>query len=158
MAIGSHELKDIGSGVIEVDQNVAGVALLGIGQKIYVITLMVACAQKAHHRSTQQLTSIPKPFSWTRLPCGAMNQADEVESIRHGRELAADGVRGKKESAIEHGHEDEIEEPRDYNEFSANGKNPLKPVSQPKGALQYGACFLLLLPPLAHRRRPAYNL
>jgi hypothetical protein len=125
MAIGSHELKDIGSGVIEVDQNVAGVALLGIGQKIYVITLMIACAQKAHHRSTHQLTSIPKPFSWTRLSCGAMNQADEVESIRHGRELAADSVRGKKESTIEHGHEDAIEGPATTMSFQRTARTPL---------------------------------
>ena len=34
-----------------------------------------------------------------------MNQADEVESIGHGRELAPDSIPGKKESAIEHGDE-----------------------------------------------------
>ena len=135
MAIGLHELKGIGSGVIEVDQNVASVALLGIGQKIYVITLMVTCAQKAHHRSTHQLTRIPKTFSWTRLSCGAVNQADKVERIRHGRELTADSVQGKKESAIEHRDENAIEAPRYYNDFSANGNNPLNSVSQPKGAL-----------------------
>jgi hypothetical protein len=34
-----------------------------------------------------------------------VNQADEVESIGHGRELAPDSIPGKKESAIEHGDE-----------------------------------------------------
>jgi hypothetical protein len=47
MAISTHAGKDIGRGVIEVNQNVAGVVLLGIGQKIDVITLLVTCAQKA---------------------------------------------------------------------------------------------------------------
>jgi hypothetical protein len=81
MAIGSHEGKDMGSGVIEVNHNVAGVVLLGIGQKIDAITLLVTCAQKSHHRPTYQLTRIPQSFSWTRLSCGPVNQADAVESI-----------------------------------------------------------------------------
>jgi hypothetical protein len=110
--------------VIQIEENVAGVTLLGVGQKIYVKTLMVACAQKAYHRSTHQLTSIPKPFSWTWLTCGAVNQADKVEIIRHGRHLAADGVPGKEESAIAHGHENAIEAPRDYNEFFSERQQP----------------------------------
>ena len=63
-----------------------------------------------------------------------MNQADEVESIGHGRELAADSIPGKKESAIEHGDENAIEAPRNYNEFSVNGNNPLNSGSQSRGA------------------------
>jgi hypothetical protein len=68
----------------------------------------------------------------TPLPVAIV--ADEVESIRHGRELAADSVPGKKESAIEHGDENAIEAPRNYNEFSVNGNNPLNSVSQSRGA------------------------
>jgi hypothetical protein len=66
-----------------------------------------------------------------------MNQADEVEIIGHGRELAADSVRGEEESAIEHGLENASEAPRHYNDFSANGNDPLNSVSQPRGALQF---------------------
>ena len=65
-----------------------------------------------------------------------MNQADEVESIGHGRELAADSIPGEKESAIEHGDENAIEAPPNYNESSVNGNEPLKSVSQSRGALQ----------------------
>ena len=137
MAISAHAGKDMGSGVIQIEENIAGIAMLGIGQQIDVIPLTVACAQKAHHSSTHQLTTIPKPFSWTRLSCGTMNQADEVEIIGHGRELAADSVRGEEESAIEHGLENESEAPRHYNDFSANGNDPLNSVSQPRGALQF---------------------
>jgi hypothetical protein len=71
-----------------------------------------------------------------------VKQADEVESIGHGRELAADSVPGKKESAIEHGDENAIEAPRNYNEFSVNGNNPLNSVSQ-----SWGASHLNLRPP-----------
>ena len=126
MAIGSHERKNLGSGVIQVEENIAGVAMLGIGQKINIMTLKVACAKKAHHRTACQLTRIPNPFSWTRFSGEAMNHADEIEIIRHGRELAAHSVPGKKKSAIAHGHENATKASRAYNDFSANGNNPLK--------------------------------
>ena len=134
MAIASQERKHLGSGMIQVKENIAGVAMLGIGQKINIMPLKVACAQKAHHRSTRQLTRIPNPFSWTRFSGEAMNHADEVEIIRHRRELAPHGVPGNKESTIAHAHENAIEASRDYNDFSANGNNPLKSVSQSRGA------------------------
>jgi hypothetical protein len=134
MAIGSHERKNLGSGMIQVEENIAGAAMLGIGQKINIMTLKVACAEKAHHRSACQMTRIPNPFAWRRFSGEAMNHADEIEIIRHGRELAAHGVPGKKKSAIAHGHENAIEAPRDYNDFSANGNNPLNSVSQSRGA------------------------
>ena len=78
-----------------------------------------------------------------------MNQADEVESIGHGRELAADSIPGKKESAIEHGDENAIEAPRNYNEFSVNGNNPLNSVSQSRGAPQIATPTAFAQPPVA---------
>jgi hypothetical protein len=152
MAIASHERKNLGSGVIQVEENIAGVAMLGIGQKIDIMTLQVACAEKAHHRSACQLTRIPNPFSWTRFSREAMNQTHKVKIVRHGRELAAHGVPGKKESAIAHGHENAIEASRDYNDFSANGNNPLNSVSQSKGALQTSSPYF---PVLLSARPPA---
>jgi len=136
MAVASQERKNLGSGVIQVEKNIAGVAMLGIGQKINIMTLKVACAEKTHHRSACQMTRIPNPFSRTRFSGEAMNHADEIEIIRHGRELAAHGVPGKKKSAIAHGHENAIKASGGYNDFSANGNNPLNSVSQSRGAPQ----------------------
>jgi hypothetical protein len=136
MAIASHERKNLGSGVIQVEKNIAGVAMLGIRLEINIMTLQVACAEKAHHRSAHQQTRIPNPFSWTRFSGEAMNHADEIEIIRHGRELAAHGVPRKKKSAIAHGHENAMEASRNYNDFSANGNYPLNSVSQSRGAPQ----------------------
>jgi hypothetical protein len=136
MAIASHESEHLGSGMIQVEENIAGVAMLGIGQKINIMTLKIACAQKAHHRSMRQVTCIPNPFSWARFSGEAMNHANEVEIIRHRRELALHGVPRKKESAIAHEHENALEASRDYNDFSLNGNNPLKSVSQSRGAPQ----------------------
>jgi hypothetical protein len=143
MAIGSHERKNLGSGVIQVEENIASVVMLGIGQKINIMTLQVACAEKAHHRSACQMSCIPNPFSGTRFSGEAMNHADEIEIIRHGRELAAHGVPGKKKSAIAHGHENAMEASRDYNDFSANGNNPLNSVSQSRGAPHSSLCLWL---------------
>jgi len=135
MAIGSHAWQDIGR-VIQVEENIAGVAILGEGEKIDVKALKVACAQEAQYRSSQQLTNIPHSFAWARPSCEAMDQANEIKLIRHGRELAADCVQRKKESAIKHRPENAAKVPRAYNDFSANGNNPLSFVSHCKGSLQ----------------------
>jgi hypothetical protein len=136
MTMGSHKRQHIGSGVIQVEENIASVAKLCVGEKINVKTLKIACAQEAQHRSPLQLTNIPHSFTWARPSCGAVDQADEIEIIRHGRQLATDCMQSEEESAIEHSLENAIEAPRDYNDFSVNGNNPLKPVSQSRGAPQ----------------------
>jgi hypothetical protein len=78
------------------------------------------------------MTCIPNSFSRTRFSGEAMNHADEIEIIRHGRELTAHSVPGKKKSAIAHGHDNAIEASRDYNDFSANGNNPLTQCLSPR--------------------------
>jgi hypothetical protein len=54
-----------------------------------------------------------------------VNQTDEVEFIRHSRQLAADSVHGKKKSAVGHGFENAIEAPRRYNDFQRTATIPL---------------------------------
>jgi hypothetical protein len=67
--------------------------------------------QILHHSSTYQVTCCPQTFSWSWSACGAVNQTDEVEIIRHTRQLAADSLQGEKESAVEHGSKNELEAP-----------------------------------------------
>ena len=102
MAIGSHVWQNTRRRVIQIEENISGVAILSEGEKIDVKALKVACAQEAQYRSPQQLTNIPHSFAWTRPSCAAMNQANDIELIRHGRELAADCVQRKEEFAIKH--------------------------------------------------------
>jgi hypothetical protein len=45
-------------------------------------------------------------------------------------------VQSGEECAVGHGHENAIRAPRAYNGFSSNGNDPLKAVSQSRGALQ----------------------
>jgi hypothetical protein len=55
-----------------------------------------------------------------------VNQADEIEIIRHGREMAANSVQSKEECAVGHEHENAIQAPCANNGFSVNGYNPLR--------------------------------
>ena len=137
MAMSSHPGQHIARGMIQVEENIAGVAILGVGEKIDVKTLKVACAQEAQYRSPQQLSNIPDSFAWARPSCGAMDQANEIELIRHRQQLATDCMRRDEESTIGHGHKSAAEAPLAYNGFSLNGNNSLNPVSQSKGAAQW---------------------
>ena len=102
MAIGSHAGQNICCRVIQIEENIPGVAILSEGEKINVKALKIACAQEAQYRSPQQQTNIPNSFAWTRPSCAAMNQANDIQLIRHGRELATDCVQRKEEFAIKH--------------------------------------------------------
>jgi hypothetical protein len=55
-----------------------------------------------------------------------VNQADEIEIFRHGREMAANSVQGKEECAVGHEHENAIQAPCANTGFSVNGNNPLR--------------------------------
>ena len=136
MSIGPHASHNLGRRAIEIEQDIAAVVLLGVRHDIYVISLAVALTEKAHHRSMHQLTCRPKSLSWTRPLCTVVNQTDQEQIMRHGRELTADSSQCQKKSTIQHVGENATEAPCCYNEFSANGNNPLNSVSQPRGAVQ----------------------
>jgi hypothetical protein len=70
-----------------------------------------------------------------------VNQTDEVEFIRHSRQLAADSVQGKKKSAVGHRFENAIEAPRRYNDFQRTATTPLTLCLSP------GVHFMPPLPP-----------
>src|SRR5215472_14225039 len=69
MAIGSHARQNIRRRVIQIEENIAGVAILSEREKVDVKALKVACAQEAQYRSPQQLTNIPHSLAWTRPSC-----------------------------------------------------------------------------------------
>jgi hypothetical protein len=65
-----------------------------------------------------------------------MEQPNEIEIVWHSGQLATNCVQSQKKSAIRHGYENAAAALDDYNRLSANGHNPLKPVSQPRGSPQ----------------------
>jgi len=102
MPLGRHGREDGGLGAIQIDQNVTGVLVLGIRMNVDVATLAIPRPQKPDGGETQQLLGGPQPFSGKGRFGGLVNQTNEIQLVRHRRELAADSLGSKHESTIEH--------------------------------------------------------
>src|SRR5712692_7062203 len=96
--------------MVQIDQDVAAVAVLGVGLDVNVTSLAVANAQKSYRCRLRQLGSRPKPFARECSSDGVVNQTDQIQVVGHRRELPTDGLQRESESAIEHGRHDAIEE------------------------------------------------
>ena len=70
---------------------------------VYVAAFAVANAQEPDGGRMAQLGSGPQSLSWERPSGLVVNETDEIEVVRHGRELAAYGLHGEIESEVEHG-------------------------------------------------------
>ena len=134
MPVGPHGLNNIPMGVIKIEKNIAGVALLSIGQKIYVIAVTIAFAQKAYQLPGIQSRS-PGASRWA----AAVNQANEVELTAHRRQLRRTTCEVMKNPRSDTELVTRIREWArvlgTYNEFSVNDNTP-NCVSQPRDALQ----------------------
>src|ERR1700674_1065137 len=104
MSIGPHALDDGRVGAVQIDQDIAGISVLGsVGLNVDVTTLAVAYTQKSHRGGVSQLSGCPKPFTRERLSGRLVNQTDQVDLVGHRRELTADRLQSDKESTVEHG-------------------------------------------------------
>jgi hypothetical protein len=155
MPMGAHARQCIGRGVIQIEENITSIGIFGVGEQIDIKALKIACPQKAQYRSPRQLPQIPHSFTWAGPSCVAMDQANQIEIIRHGRQLPTDRVQREKESAIEHEAENATEAPRAYNDFAANGNSPLNAVSHSRGASQSAPSSALHPPKTADIHRLA---
>lgn len=102
MPAGLHRGDHRRIGVVQVDEDVAGISVLGKRLNEYVTSLAVAGAQKSYGCQTRQLVCRPQPFPWEWSLGAVVNHPNEVEFVRHRRELPADGLRCESESAIKH--------------------------------------------------------
>jgi len=102
MSVGAHAVQHHGIWAVQVNQDVARVSIVGVGLNVDITSLTVANPQKSDGSSTDQLTGSPKPFSGERAMCWLMNQADQIQLVGHGCELAANGLPGEKNSAVVH--------------------------------------------------------
>src|SRR5260370_332329 len=102
MSMGTHGREDGRLRAVQVNQDVAGVVVLGIGMKIDIAALTIACTQEPDGGQIHQLVCGPQPFPGERPFGEAVNQANEIQLARHGRELAADRLPSENESAIKH--------------------------------------------------------
>jgi hypothetical protein len=76
---GSHGLDDVWAGVIQIDEDVAGIALLRVGMDVHVAALAVANTQEADGGRMGQLGSGPQPLSGERPSRLRVNETDEIE-------------------------------------------------------------------------------
>jgi hypothetical protein len=100
--VGAHRPHRCGVGFVQVDQNVAGVAVFSIRVDVHITSLTVPRAQKADGREVGQLCGGPKPFSGKRPPGRIVDQANEVKLTRHGRQLAPDGLHSEYGAEVTH--------------------------------------------------------
>ena len=109
---GPHGGNDGWVSVIQIDEDVSRVALLGVEMDVNVAAFPIADAQEADRGWLYQLGGCPQPFTGKRPSGLRMNQADEIEVVRHCRKLAADGLHGDMESKVQHGPNFGIKRPR----------------------------------------------
>ena len=102
MPLSAHGGNHCGLGLIQVDEDIAGVLVAGVGLQINIAAFAVAHAQEAGGGGVAQLFRRPQPFARKSLAGLMVNQTNQVELARHGGELPANGLQGKKETAVVH--------------------------------------------------------
>jgi hypothetical protein len=103
----AHVFDHPRAGLVQVEEHVARTAAFGIWPEIDIAALVIAFAQTAHDGSARQILRGPQPSSRSWSVCDGVNQADQIELVRHSRQLSADGLAREKQSEVEHAAEDE---------------------------------------------------
>ena len=112
MTDGPHGFHNGWVSVIQIDEDITGVALLCIGMEVHVAAFPVANAQEPDGGRMGQLGNGPQPLSGECPASLVMDETDEIQVVRHGRELAAHGQQSEMESTVEHGPNFGIERTR----------------------------------------------
>src|SRR2546425_2789943 len=102
MPVGAHMFQDRGHRLIQVQKDIAGIQVVGIRLDVDVTALAIANAEETYRRLLAQLGARPQPFSRKGSFGGVVNQADEIQFVRHCRELPADGLQREEQSTIGH--------------------------------------------------------
>ena len=100
MPIGAHGVDGLVMGAIQIEENVAGVAVAGEGVKEDIVSLAIAQPQEGDRGAMGELNSGPNAVSGKGLAAAAVNQTNLVIVAGHGRQLPAHGLQGEEESAI----------------------------------------------------------
>ena len=133
MPVGAHAVDGRRIRMIQIDENIAGVLVAGVGLNIDVTTLAVASAQKADRSGAGQLGCGPEPFAGKRPTSLVVNQTDQVELVGHCRQLPANGLPSEKETAVFHDRNFAVGTNRRTMNLSADGELCLNCLSQPRG-------------------------
>ena len=102
MPVGAHVRDHARPRNIQIDQNVASVLLSTVGLNIHIATFQVASAQEPNRGCVGQLVGGPEPFARKGPMSLVVNQTNEVQLMRHCRELPANTLQSDPESAVVH--------------------------------------------------------
>src|SRR5215831_9383452 len=91
-------------GVVQIQQNVASVAVVRIGLKVHVTAFPITNAQESQRRLLAQLSGGPQPFSRECGSSGVVNQPNQIEITRHRGKLSPDRAQRKEQPTIRHKH------------------------------------------------------
>ena len=136
MPVGAHGGDGRGRRVIQVDENVAGVLVVGVGLHIDVAALAVAHAQKADRGRMANCASSRGVSPGNACRVQVVNQADQVEIVGHGGQLSANGLQGEKETAVFHDRNFAVGTNRRTMNFERTAELCLNCLSQPRGQVQ----------------------
>jgi hypothetical protein len=100
MPVGAHGMDDLIIGVIQIEENVAGIAVTSKGVEEDIISFAIAEPQEGHRGTPRELHGRPNPISWKGPAAAAVNQTNLVIVARHGRQLPTHGSQSEEESAI----------------------------------------------------------
>ncbi len=132
-SIPAHGFEHFRASLVEIEQKVARVPALSVRMQVDIASLPIAQAEEADGGRAHQLGGAPQPFSGEGCARRVVDQTEQIEIVRHGRELAANRLPGKKETAIQH-----VTMLRSngkmYNRFSANGNCVFSAVSHRRGS------------------------
>lgn len=102
MTIGTHPFECGRIGVVQIQQDVAGVPVVSIGLKVYVTAFTIANAQESYCRLLAQLGGRPEPFARKRGSGGVVNQPNQIEIMWHRGELSSNATQGEEQTTIKH--------------------------------------------------------
>ena len=109
---GAHGFHNGWVSLIQIDEDITGIALLCVGMEVHVTAFPVANAQEPDGGRMGQLGNGPQPLSGEWSASLVMDETDEIKVVRHSRELAAHGQQREIESTVEHGPNFGIERTR----------------------------------------------
>jgi hypothetical protein len=102
MTIGSHPFECGRVSVVQIQEDVPGVAAVSIRLNVYVTALTIANAQEPYRRLLAQLGSRPEPFAWECCSSGVVNQSNQIEIMWHRGELPSNAAQGEEQTTIKH--------------------------------------------------------
>jgi hypothetical protein len=102
MTIGTHRFECGRIGVVQIQQDVAGVPVVSIGLKVYVTAFTIANAQESYCRLMAQLGGRPEPFARECGSGGVVNQPNQIEIMWHRGELSSNAAQGEEQTTIKH--------------------------------------------------------